>query len=63
MGTLFSRRVRDKDMKPYVSFPIAVDNFVSGGDLVFIEETDFFDGYTKMNTQTLHRFKQALRLK
>ena len=50
MGTLFSRRVRDKDMKPYVSFPIAVDNFVSGGDLVFIEETDFFDGYTKMNT-------------
>ena len=64
MGNLFyNKKVKDKDMKPYVSFPVAIDNFVSGGDLIFIEEMEFFDGYTKMNTQTLHRFKSSLRLK
>ena len=63
MGGLFTKKLTRKDMKKYVSFPQAVDNFVQGGDLIFIEENYFFDDYTMMNGQTLHRFKQALRLK
>ena len=42
---------------------MAVDNFVKGGDLIFIQEEHYFDGYTMMNGQTLHAFKKILRLK
>ena len=49
MGGLFTKKLTRKDMKKYVSFPQAVDNFVQGGDLIFIEENYFFDDYTMMN--------------
>ena len=35
--------------KPFVTFHEAVDSFVQGGDLVFIEERYHFDDYTEMN--------------
>ena len=49
--------------KPYVTFHEAVDSFVQGGDLLFIEEKYHFDDYTELNGQTLHAFKKCLRLK
>jgi len=49
--------------KNLVSFPLSVDHFVQGGDLLFIQDESYFDDYTKMNSQTLHIFKQTLRLK
>ena len=33
-----------------VSFPKVVDQFVQGGDLLFIEEKAYFDDYTILNT-------------
>ena len=50
-------------LKPFATFHDVVDKFVTGGDLVFIEEKAFFDDYTEMNSQTLHAFKKCLRLK
>ena len=63
MGNYF-----DKDAmahaKLHVSFhEAAKQDFVEGGDLVFIEETGFFDDYTEMNLQTMHAVKTCLRLK
>jgi hypothetical protein len=63
MGGLFSRK-QQGHYKPYVMFPKTIEmGYVHGGDLIFIEEDAFFDGYTKMNSQVLHAFKKALRLK
>ena len=61
MGNCFEKKKENE--RKLVSFSAAVDNFVSGGDLLFIEETSFYDGYTKLNTQVLHALKKALRLK
>ena len=36
---------------------------MQGGDLIFIQDISYFDDYTRMNSQTLHIFKQCLRLK
>jgi hypothetical protein len=36
--------------KNLVSFPVVVDHFVAGGDLIFIQELSYFDDYTRMNT-------------
>ena len=49
--------------KRLVSFPRIVHNYVQGGDLIFIQEKDFFDDYTIMNRQVLHHFKKSLRTK
>ena len=62
MGNICGNRGLEK-LKPYVPFPNAIDGYVQGGDLIFIEELDYFDGYTRLNTQTLHHFKRSLRLK
>ena len=58
MGNLFK-----KAEKNLVSFPLAVDKFVEGGDLLFMEDRHYFDEYTIMNPQTMHVFKKCLRLK
>lgn len=50
-------------MKNLVSFPLAVDKFVQGGDLLFFYDNSYFDDYTIMNTQTLHALKKTLRMK
>jgi len=49
--------------KSVVSFPFAVDKFVQGGDLIFMEDMQYFDDYTRLNAQTLHILKNSLRLK
>ena len=60
MGNCFgSRRLPRK----LVSFPVVVQDFVRGGDLIFFEELDYFDDYTRLNRQVLHFFKRALRTK
>ena len=60
MGNCFgSRRLPRK----LVSFPVIVQDFVRGGDLIFFEELDYFDDYTRLNRQVLHFFKRALRTK
>ena len=46
-----------------VSFPTAVNKYVKGGDLFFMEEDSYFDEYTYLNSQTLHVLKMTLRLK
>ena len=60
MGQIFKKPELPKNL---VSFPLAVDHFVQGGDLIFIQDISYFDDYTRMNTQTLHIFKQCLRMK
>lgn len=40
-----------------------VSKYVKGGDLIFMEDLQYFDEYTKMNAQTLHFLKITLRLK
>ena len=60
MGQLFRKPELPKNL---VSFPLAVDHFVQGGDLIFIQDISYFDDYTRMNSQTLHIFKQCLRMK
>jgi hypothetical protein len=40
-----------------------VDKFVQGGDLLFMEDKQYFDDYTILNAQTLHVLKNNLRLK
>ena len=62
MGNFFDTNAMAR-AKPFVTFHEAVDNFVQGGDLVFIEEKYHFDDYTELNGQTLHAFKKCLRLK
>ena len=64
MGNYFDTKAMAR-AKLFVTFHEAAttDNFVQGGDLIFIEEQNFFDDYTEMNTQTLHAFKKCLRLK
>ena len=57
MGGLFSYR------STVVTFPQAVDKFVQGGDLLFMEDKQYFDDYTILNAQTLHILKNNLRLK
>lgn len=32
-----------------VTFPLAVDKFVQGGDLLFMEDKQYFDDYTILN--------------
>ena len=49
MGNICGNRGLEK-LKPYVPFPNAIDGYVQGGDLIFIEELDYFDGYTRLNT-------------
>jgi hypothetical protein len=46
-----------------VSFPTAVNKYVKGGDLIFMEDTSYFDEYTYLNSQTLHVLRMTLRLK
>jgi len=36
--------------KVLVSFPTAVNKYVKGGDLIFMEETSYFDEYTYLNS-------------
>ena len=62
MGNLFDTNAMAL-AKPFVTFHEAVNSFVQGGDLIFIEEKGHFDDYTEMNAQTLHAFKKCLRLK
>ena len=47
MGSCFSGNKRYA--KQLVSFPMIVHGYVQGGDLIFIEEKDFFDDYTILN--------------
>ena len=61
MGNCFA--AKNRYLKQLVSFPRIVHGYVQGGDLIFIEELDFFDNYTRMNRQKLHYFKRALRTK
>ena len=56
MGNCFGNRNRYS--KKLVSFPVIVQDFVRGGDLIFWEEQDFFDDYTLINRQVLHFFKR-----
>ena len=63
MGNLFGDANAMARAKPFITFYQAVDNYVNGGDLVFIEEKYHFDDYTEINGQTLHAFKKCLRLK
>lgn len=49
--------------KKTISFPKVVSKYVKGGDLIFMEDLQYFDEYTKMNAQTLHFLKITLRLK
>ena len=62
MGNCFGGR-RNRYAKKLVSFPVIVQDFVRGGDLIFFEELDYFDDYTRLNRQVLHFFKRALRTK
>ena len=63
MGNYFDKDAMEH-AKLFVSFhEAAKQDFVEGGDLVFIEETGFFDDYTEMNLQTMHAVKKCLRLK
>jgi len=61
MGNCFGARGRYT--RKLVSFPIIVQDFVRGGDVIFWEEQDFFDDYTLLNRQVLHFFKRSLRTK
>ena len=47
MGSCFSSNRRYA--KQLVSFPLIVHGYVSGGDLIFFEEKDFFDDHTMLN--------------
>lgn len=62
MGNCLGGR-RSRYAKQLVSFPRVVHGYVQGGDLIFIEEKDFFDDYTLLNRQVLHAFKRSLRTK
>ncbi len=62
MGSCFNKN-KVLVTKNVVDFPQIVDNFVQGGDLLFIQETVVIDGYTKLNRQTNHAFQKHLRLK
>ena len=49
MGNFFDKNAMAM-AKLHVSFhEAAKQDFVEGGDLIFIEETGFFDDYTEMN--------------
>ena len=62
MGGCFNKH-RILVTKNVIDYPQAVDNFVQGGDILFIQETIVIDGYTKLNSQTYHSFQKHLRLK
>ena len=49
--------------KKLLAFPTAVNKYVKGGDLIFMEDFQYFDDYTQLNAQTLHVLKMTLRLK
>ena len=63
MGNCCKGSGRGRYSKQLVSFPRIVHNYVQGGDLIFVEELDFFDDYTRLNRQVLHHFKKSLRTK
>ena len=65
MGNLFDKGPQQNEIvRNVISFPKSLEiGFVQGGDLIFIQDTSLFDGYTKMNTQTSHTLKKILRMK
>lgn len=49
MGSCFNKH-KILVTKNVIDYPQAVDNFVQGGDILFIQETICIDGYTKLNS-------------
>ena len=62
MGNCFGGS-RRRYTRQLVTFPRIIQGYVQGGDLIFVEEMDFFDNYTMLNRQVLHFFKRSLRTK
>lgn len=62
MGNCFNKG-RILVTKNVITYPNAVDNFVQGGDILFIQELTLVDTYTKLNGQIHHAFLKHLRLK
>lgn len=56
-GKILTQWVQDRHLstniltqRKLVSFPTAVNKYVKGGDLIFFEDTSFFDDYTYLNS-------------